>query len=159
MYLRTDHSSNKTEVEMSFSPYTKTVVSLPIRKSVWQAGYLHHHQKWRRCTTLTTQCGCMDIRGSPINGWIKIIIPGYYTNIKLELYLDAGFLLAHPAVGPMSLCHTVSSVVRLSVCRPQFTETASPPSILDRFRFWLVCLIELATVHRTSALDFWNFEF
>ena len=51
--------------------------------------------------------------------------------------------LAHPDFRPkMSLCHRVASVV----C-PQFTKNASPPSILIRFYFCLVCLKERGPVY------------
>ena len=60
--------------------------------------------------------------------------------------MDYAFL-AHPAFRPkMSLCHRAASVV----C-PQFTKNASPPSILIRFRFCLVYLMEIVPVHRTAS--------
>ena len=33
----------------------------------------------------------------------------------------------------------------------EFTQNASSPSILDGFRFWLFCLIDLRTVHNSSS--------
>ena len=58
-------------------------------------------------------------------------------------YLTFQSFLAHPAFRPkMSLCHHVASVV----CS-QFTRIASPPSIISRIQFCLVCLKELGPVH------------
>ena len=58
-------------------------------------------------------------------------------------------LLAHRAFKPkMSLCHRVASVVCrvLSIHNSQEMQNVSPPSILIRFKFCLVCLKELGPV-------------
>ena len=65
--------------------------------------------------------------------------------------------LAHPAFRPDELLpwrsvRRPSSLVVLR--RPQFTKNASSPSILNRFQFRLIHLVELATVHPTSIQFF-----
>ena len=60
----------------------------------------------------------------------------------------------------MSYCRGEASVVRRRPSsfvlrrRPQFTKNASSPSILNRFQFRLIHLVELATVHQTSIQFF-----
>ena len=68
--------------------------------------------------------------------------------------------LAHPGLGPMSLCRGEASVVRPASSgvvrrrRPQFTKNASSLSFLNRFRFRSIYLVELNTVHKTSIQNF-----
>ncbi len=62
--------------------------------------------------------------------------------------------LAHPAFRPDELLPWRSVRLPSSFVVHNSRKNASPPSVLNRFRFCLIHLVELATVHRTSIQFF-----